>query len=106
MTKLKVLHKIRSSCRSSQPGGEREVVDPPAGSQGGGDDGGLGYQVHGAEVAHALQKDTLQHRSFLKAQDDVISSSLCLRTNNSCLQILYVPISFFSQKIQQHNKPF
>merc|ERR1711928_223060 len=35
-------------------GGEREVVDPPAGSQGGGDDGGLGHQVHGAEVAHAL----------------------------------------------------
>merc|ERR1719209_2690471 len=35
-------------------GGEREVVDPPAGSQGRGDDGGLGYQVHGAEVAHAL----------------------------------------------------
>merc|ERR1719285_1186623 len=35
-------------------GGKREVVDPPAGSQGGGDDGGLGYQVHSAEIAHAL----------------------------------------------------
>ena len=37
------------------PRGQGEVVHSPAGAHGGGDDGGLGHQVHGHEVGHPLK---------------------------------------------------
>ena len=37
-------------------GGQGVVVHPPAGPQSGGQDGWLGYQVHGNQVSHSLQR--------------------------------------------------